>query len=591
MKSRRIFVRGPAPMGALSVLALVVCCGSAAAVPAIDVIYSRAATSPTSNVPGAVDTTGAAVSTKWNSMLEFWMSPDGTKWILRGSTTQPTAESDSILVLGSGLSGSMVLQEGRPFPGAVGNEVVDFFTSSEAYPFNANNDWAFALRAKGGVASVFQKIVRFNAAGVGVLRYQMGDAYTGMTDNPVGNAGNETIGNSASSIHLRNDGVIGWHDPNPGNLSSARYPVSAYDAVRYLQSNADTVTKIDNSGTIGLSSISSTGTISVFLTSPDGTRKVIRGKADVDNNLSSLSDPDCVVVDGAIKAQVSQTLPGDSSILVSALNQTFVAANNDWYLRGTTSTGAWAVKNGTVIAKTGALIGAGPETWGSATFSTISGNSNGDWLLIGKINGAAVENDDVLVVNGVIKLREGDPVSVDIDGDGNPDTAYIGRGNNTLTSFVANNCAGLAPDGTVYVLANLRTTATSGADLASSGTPTALIRISTPVVVPGVCCRGATCTTTFTSAGDCTNSLTAGALAGAVFVTTSPTCNASGNTVTPCCHADYNKINSLSVQDIFDFLNDWLAGRPYAKIGGNGSAASLAVQDIFDFLNAWFSGC
>jgi hypothetical protein len=54
------------------------------------------------------------------------------------------------------------------------------------------------------------------------------------------------------------------------------------------------------------------------------------------------------------------------------------------------------------------------------------------------------------------------------------------------------------------------------------------------------------------------------------------------------CAVDFNCSGSLSVQDIFDFLNAWFSGAPEADFDGlNG----LQVQDIFDFLNAWFAGC
>jgi hypothetical protein len=80
------------------------------------------------------------------------------------------------------------------------------------------------------------------------------------------------------------------------------------------------------------------------------------------------------------------------------------------------------------------------------------------------------------------------------------------------------------------------------------------------------------------------------ALAGSVFVANGG-CNASGNNRTPCCYADYNKVGGLSVQDIFDFLNDWFAGRQFAAVGTSGTGATLNVQNIFDFLNTWFAGC
>jgi hypothetical protein len=53
------------------------------------------------------------------------------------------------------------------------------------------------------------------------------------------------------------------------------------------------------------------------------------------------------------------------------------------------------------------------------------------------------------------------------------------------------------------------------------------------------------------------------------------------------CRADFDCSYSLTVQDIFDFLNAWFAGDPRADFNGGG----LSVQDIFDFLNAWFAGC
>jgi hypothetical protein len=105
----------------------------------------------------------------------------------------------------------------------------------------------------------------------------------------------------------------------------------------------------------------------------------------------------------------------------------------------------------------------------------------------------------------------------------------------------------------------------------------------------GVCCRGATCTTTITSSAACTAGVTAGSLAGAAFPTAAA-CNTTAISNSPCCYANYNKVNGITVQDIFDFLGDWFAGKPYALVGGNGTSGTLAVQNIFDFLSNWFNG-
>jgi hypothetical protein len=106
-----------------------------------------------------------------------------------------------------------------------------------------------------------------------------------------------------------------------------------------------------------------------------------------------------------------------------------------------------------------------------------------------------------------------------------------------------------------------------------------------PCVQAGVCCRGATCNATVAQAA-----CVATSPAGAVFVVTSGACNAAGAYSTPCCIGDYNKVGGLSVQDIFDFLGDWFAGRTFANVGSDGSSGLLSVQNIFNFLSAWFAG-
>lgn len=61
-----------------------------------------------------------------------------------------------------------------------------------------------------------------------------------------------------------------------------------------------------------------------------------------------------------------------------------------------------------------------------------------------------------------------------------------------------------------------------------------------------------------------------------------------GVTSIPDCIADYNLNQSVTVQDVFDFLNDWFVNDPHADVN---ASASITVQDVFDFLNAWFQGC
>ncbi len=54
------------------------------------------------------------------------------------------------------------------------------------------------------------------------------------------------------------------------------------------------------------------------------------------------------------------------------------------------------------------------------------------------------------------------------------------------------------------------------------------------------------------------------------------------------CPADYNGVNGVTVQDIFDFLTAWLAGDELADFN---HVNGVTVQDIFDFLTIWLAGC
>ncbi len=91
----------------------------------------------------------------------------------------------------------------------------------------------------------------------------------------------------------------------------------------------------------------------------------------------------------------------------------------------------------------------------------------------------------------------------------------------------------------------------------------------------GACCVGTACSITTSTA--CTGS----------FKGAGTICSAVGNPIT-CCRANFNQVNGLNVQDIFDFLAAWFAQLPAANFNNDNF---LNVQDIFDFLSAWFAGC
>ena len=91
----------------------------------------------------------------------------------------------------------------------------------------------------------------------------------------------------------------------------------------------------------------------------------------------------------------------------------------------------------------------------------------------------------------------------------------------------------------------------------------------------GACCTGSHCSTTTLSTCPGT------------YLGLNTTCGPANNPTT-CCPANFNAVNGLNVQDIFDFLTAWFAGMPAADFN---HVNGLSVQDIFDFLGAWFAGC
>jgi hypothetical protein len=100
-------------------------------------------------------------------------------------------------------------------------------------------------------------------------------------------------------------------------------------------------------------------------------------------------------------------------------------------------------------------------------------------------------------------------------------------------------------------------------------------------ITTGACCRGAICSVVASSAA-CTGPNTR-------FVPSRAQCNTAGNSVSPCCRADFNKAGGITVQDIYDYLNAWFARDPVADYDGNG--AGLPGQgSITSFINAWFAG-
>ena len=444
---------------------------------AIEVLYTKIPTSPTSLVPGSKDLAGAPVVTNFRAMELLRVSPDGNHWVMK-SRNQLGSDLETQLVYGTGSTRLMLAQEGQPIPGGAAGELYEFMGSIVGR-FNENNEFAYSARARGGVAAVFQKVIRWDSVNGYVLRFQMGDLISGLSDTTT--SGDEIVGNSVGAIHLLNDGRIGAQDATVGNISTTRRPVLMYKAAGpgntgaltgFKQAGVDTVVALGGVGTQTI--VGTTGGLSdLFLTTPDGNHW--GGTGVVNPGTGNVA---VFIFDGEIKLQAGQPIPS-SSVIASTFAGFEVTPDGSWHVRGGTGTAAYAVRDGALIATVGTPIVTGSsETWTGTAFTAFNGNNAGDYVLVGKTNNADLGLDDVIVVNGNrVILREGDPV--DVDGNGAfDDNAFVGRGVNTNSSFITDTIF-ITANREVYAVINIKDGA--GADLNTTpafGTPNALVKIT-----------------------------------------------------------------------------------------------------------------
>jgi hypothetical protein len=459
---------------------------------AVQVLHTKIPTSPTSLVPGAKDLAGNPVVTNFRAMELLRVSPDGNHWVMK-SRNQLGSDLETQLVYGTGNTRIMLAQEGQPIPGGAAGELYDFMGSIVGR-FNENNEFAYSARARGGLASVFQKVIRWDSVNGYTLRFQMGDLISGCVDNGGANpAGDELVGNSVGAIHLLNDGRIGAHDTSVTQIFSSFRPVLMYKAAgagnagsidAFKQRTAWTLASLGGFGNLAVTGISDT-----FLTTPDGAHWGVTGT--YNNGLDALN---FFVFDNIVRLQTGELIPGSSGLIANTFIGFEVTPDGSWHVRGGTAAITtpvaipvlgYAIRDGVTIATAGGGPVAGSpitpgnaEQWFGTAFTAFNGNNAGDYVLAGKTNNANAAIDDVIVVNGNrVILREGDPI--DVDGNGLfDDNAFVGRGVNTNTSFVGDTIF-ITANREVYAVINLRDGA--GVDLNSSpsfGTPNALVKIT-----------------------------------------------------------------------------------------------------------------
>jgi uncharacterized repeat protein (TIGR01451 family) len=205
-------------------------------------------------------------------------------------------------------------------------------------------------------------------------------------------------------------------------------------------------------------------------------------------------DASVYVVNGDVKLQENFAIAGsglsDTLDVGSPFYYTTLTPDGNWLATGSfeavpaTGNGTdWALRNGTLLAKTGDAITPGnTETWSGSVFSFTFTSATGlgdDWVLTGSTSNTDRATDNVVVWgNGAqrqVVLREGQPVTI------NGTTFYIGfipsfRGQTWITS-----------DRKLVTYVRLSTSSNICLDNINVPTnyPSALISVNLPAVVVG----------------------------------------------------------------------------------------------------------
>ncbi|MCA8980895.1 MAG: hypothetical protein KDC14_12780 [Planctomycetes bacterium] len=434
----------------------------------IEVIYSKIYSSSTSDTPWTLDLAGAPAPSKWRAMEDFTVSHDGSQWVLKGRN-QLGSDLETMLVLNgasaSPLAAENLAQEGQQVPTDAVGTLWDFFDSDSPVSFDSAGNIGMSARAKGPPLNFRERVLKRDTLGNWTIVLNESDPLTGLIDTG-GAAGDEGLGNSVSGVHLLDDGRIGYIVTPIQNCHSSNYPAFLYDSVGFLQCN--NVASALNTGELwdGMDLSDTGGT-------PDGLTYWQQG--DTDNTDTTIDD--ILAINNVVVIRENTIIAGSTVTAVDVF-QTAMAASGDWVSRGDDpASDDWLVLNGTVIAKTGDSVEGGTEAY-SASFLACAVNSNGDWALIAETDNADPAANQVLVVNGRVIAREGDPI--DLDGNGLfDDSVFLGDGTPTSAAFNANDLA-ITNSGMVYFIAKLNDGAGNDLNDAGFGGPDAFVRIQAP---------------------------------------------------------------------------------------------------------------
>ena len=494
----------------------------ASAAPVVELVYGAGTHYPSSAkslVPANPNfpLVGGGRFKSWD--VPMFRSPTSNNWIATiGVTTAPAlpAYQDQILLVGAGLTGSVIAQESVTTIDAT-DLYLGLSIAAQSARINDSLDWAMTIRANTatGISTAGSNEDRVIKSIGGVISTlaKSNDAAPAISGSALwGTTGNATPVFFAAGI--TNGGAVSFMATNIVDATTTSAGLSVDGTLATWRSGFDVPTGQISEPAVTWRDFSN----NKFVKSADGSSWIAQGRlnAPAENDVAVVLNGIVVVQEGVVLANSSFTSA------VSSVADAWMESNGDWYVRGANADGIdWIVRNGSLIAFEGAPIFPGSsENW--TTFLDMKGNNAGHYVIIGRTNNPDTKRDDVAVVDSKrVVARESDPV--DANGDGIPDAGGPFLFQFQARGFVNNDLHS-------YFVARMKTNASDTTGI--TGNDASLFRVN-------ICIA------------DFNNS-------GAVTVQDIFDFLAAWFAANPS--ADINDAGGITVQDIFDFLAAWFAG-------------------------------
>jgi len=397
----------------------------------VDVIYTNIPGDPSAAVPGYPGVSfGPGTGT---THFDRVFGSPGTSWAITADTDLPTG-ADEVLIV----NGVVEVVEGDPAAWAAG-ENTGFLDTKVGV--NDAGDFVFATNTDG--ATTADEYIVFGDVSAGTFSAVAQEG--GSADPPLTGA---TWGSTLETPLITDTGVVGFVSDTVGGLPTTEDEVLILGTTLLAQEGVTVPT-----GQVGgATEFWENFDLDDVWINSDGSSWIAQGDLTGDTNTD-----DVVVVDNAVVIQEGSVIAGSgfpNPVDASGIVGVSMDPAGNWFARGNNdiSETDWVVRNGTVIAQTGAPAFTGAtENWSDVEFSDCFflhvGDAGGNWI-IGGVTDAPTATNGLLVLNGTTEvLRESDPI--DLDGNGTYD-------DDAFVDTYGNDDAYIDGNGILYIVATIK---------------------------------------------------------------------------------------------------------------------------------------